>query len=99
MRLIAVALALVGCVGCAERPPLSVRAVGEGYACTVAVNGAAVSTDDQLRALARTTGKKALVETDRNTPYRCVGATIIRLQEVGFKVLAVTADGVSIMSR
>jgi hypothetical protein len=87
------------CAACAERPPLNVRAVGEGYTCTVLANGAVVSTDAELRALARTYGKRVLLDTNRSTAYRCVGGTIVRLQQAGFKVVGVSADGVRMPGR
>jgi hypothetical protein len=99
MRLVFLVPAVVVCAACAERPPINVRAVGEGYTCALTANGAVVSTDAELRALARASGKRALLDTNRSTPYRCLGGTIVRLQQAGFKVVGVTADGVPIPSR
>jgi hypothetical protein len=98
MRFTLIVPTLVCCAGCAEHPPVIVRAIGEGHTCTVTVNGAVVATDAALQAVARTTGKTALVETDRKTPYRCAGATVIRLQQAGFKVVGITVDGVPVPS-
>jgi len=98
MRFALIVPALIGCAACAEHQPVSVRAIGEGYACTVTLNGALMETDADLQA-ARTTDRRALVETDRKTPYRCLGTTVIRLQQAGFKVVGITADGVPIPSR
>lgn len=75
------------------------RAVGQGYNCTVTVNGAVVSTDAELRGLAQAAGKRTFLDTDRYTPYRCVGGTIVRLQQAGFKVIKLTIDGVPYTSR
>ena len=99
MRLAFLVPALVVCAACVERPPVNVRAVGEGYTCTLTANGAVVSTDAELRALARANGKRVLLDTNRSTPYRCLGGAIVRLQQAGFKVMGVTADGVPIPSR
>jgi hypothetical protein len=98
MRFALIVLVVACCAACAEHRPLSVRAIGEGSSCTVTVNGAVISTDTDLQALARTTAKTALVETDRKTPYRCAGVTAIRLQQAGFKVVGFTVDGVPIPS-
>ena len=73
---------------------MKVRAVGEGQSCTVTVNGTVVHDDSQLAALDRPPGRGVVLDTGRDTPYRCVGGTIVRLQRAGFRVLAVTADGV-----
>jgi hypothetical protein len=99
MRLAFLVPALVVCAACAERQAVNVRAVGEAYSCTLTVNGAVVSTDADLRALARADGRRALLDTTRSTPYRCLGGAIVRLQQAGFKVVGVTAEGVPIPSR
>lgn len=88
-------LALAGSAAPPTANPLQVRAVGEDNTCFVTVYGELV-TDEALRALARTHGKTAVLETDLRTPYRCVGNSISRLQEAGFKVVDVTANGVSV---
>lgn len=89
-------LALAGSVAARTSQPLHVNATGEGKNCLVTVYGELV-TDEALRELARRNGKTAVLETDLRTPYECVGGSIVRLQENGFQVLDVTANGVSIM--
>lgn len=96
MRLAFIGPIAVLCASCAERWPVNVRAVGEGYTCTLTVDGAVVSTDAQLRALARASRRVASLDTNRSTPYRCVGGSIIRLQQSGFKIVRITIDGVPI---
>ena len=93
MRSALVISAFAACATC-ERPSLTVRAIGEGDMCAVVINGVAVSTEAELRAAAGSTGRTAFVDTDRQTPYRCVGIAVIRLQQAGIKVLRISTDGV-----
>jgi len=75
-----------------------VRVSGE-ETCTLTANGAVVSSDTQLRALSRANGKRAHLDTQGSTSYRCIGGAMVRLQQAGFKVVGITADGVPILNR
>lgn len=84
--------------GCATRPtstPFVIVVRGDGAACTTTVAGREV-TQDELRNIGQQASKRtdiAQIETDLSqTPYRCIGGTIYRLQEVGFKDVRFSAQ-------
>lgn len=87
-----VAITLVSTVaGCATRPtsaPFVIAVRGVGPDCTTTVGGRQV-TADELRTIGQQESKRtqvAQIETDMaQTPYRCIGGTIYRLQEAGFR--------------
>lgn len=88
---------------CAQTPPLAITATGRDQDCSLRVNGVEVSRDaldpGRLRALRAGHDGRAIVDTDPQTPYRCVGATIFDLQRAGFRIVAVTANGRSLTTR
>lgn len=93
-------VSMIACTvaGCATRPtsaPFVIAVRGAGPDCTTTVAGRQV-TADELRTIGRQKSKRtqiAQIETDMaQTPYRCIGGTIYRLQEVGFREVRFSAQ-------
>ncbi|TMJ17666.1 MAG: hypothetical protein E6G94_01795 [Alphaproteobacteria bacterium] len=95
MRPLPILLALV-LAACAAQPPLIVRAVTEGDACRVHVDGAAYAPDEltgpRLQTL-RAKTRRLVVDAAPGTPYRCVGGTVFMLQRAGFDIVSVQGNG------
>ena len=85
---------------CATKPPLKVKAIGVAATCNVVINGVSTPLDAlnkaHLRALAAGYGRRMIIDTDRNTPYRCLGGAIVRLQQGGFGWVSVTVNDVPV---
>ncbi|MEN2747779.1 hypothetical protein [Sphingomonas sp. T9W2] len=88
--LVAIMLASTGsgCVTRAPSTPFIITVRGAGAECATTVGGRQV-TADELRTIGQQESKRtqvAQIETDMaQTPYRCIGGTIYRLQEAGFR--------------
>jgi len=69
----------------------------------VRVNGVDVSRGaldlNRLRSLRGSHGDRAVVDTDLETPYRCIGGVIFDLQRAGFRFVEVTVNGVPLSLR
>ncbi len=52
--------------------------------------------DVGLRALARSHGGRIVVDKYPNTPYKCLGGSIINLQRAGFRIVSVRVNGVEL---
>jgi biopolymer transport protein ExbD len=102
MRIAAIVCSSCLCA-CAQTAPLNVAATGRGHACSLRVNGVEVSRDaldlNRLRSAAATHRNRAVIDTDQETPYRCIGGVIFDLQRAGFQVVTVTVNGRPIPSR
>lgn len=103
-RLRSTALVYSCCLcACVQTPPtLVLRATGQGHACTLRVNDVEVTREalglGRLRSLRASHGDRAVVDTDLETPYRCIGGIIYDLQRAGFRAVAVSVNGVPISS-
>jgi hypothetical protein len=99
MRITIFGLSILLC-SCATKTPLAVEAIGSGSECNVVINGVSTRLDAldkaRLRALAAGHGRRMIIDTDDNTPYRCLGAVIIELQRWGYRWVAVTVNDVPI---
>jgi hypothetical protein len=99
MRMRIVALSCCLCA-CAQTAPLNVSATGREHACSLRINGIEVSADaldlERLRSLGATHRGEAIVDTDPETPYRCIGGVIYNLQRAGFRVVAVRVNGIPV---
>ena len=77
---------------------MHLRVVGNGHTCTASsgetVFGDIVANASRLKAFSSGDPRKKIVlDTDGQTTYRCLGGAIVRLQEEGFKIVAVTING------
>ena len=88
---------------CAQTPPLQVSATGREQTCALRLDNVDVSREaldpNRLRALGAAHRRRAVVDTDPETPYRCVGGIIYDLQRAGFRIVAVTVNGVPVPVR
>ena len=97
---IATVALLIGCA--AQTPPLSARVSRAGDGCLVEVEGRRfdhpTATGDELLAFIETwPNRRAVLNMDPDTPYRCVGGTIFTLQRAGFKIDTLV-DGVPLIA-
>jgi hypothetical protein len=95
-RAISVAALLFGCA--AQNAPLSVRVTRDSDGCVLEVEGRRFDNQsgggEQLLSFARAwPNRRATVNMDRDTPYRCVGGPIFVLQRAGFRKIDVAMDG------
>lgn len=95
---LAVTLSVSTVMGCAAQPtstPFVIVVRGDGAACTTTVAGREV-TQDELRSIGQQASERtriAQIKTDMaQTPYRCIGGTIYRLQGVGFRDVRFSAE-------
>jgi hypothetical protein len=75
--------------GSATAPALIVyaeRAEGE-RACMIEVQRRRLSSDALLAVARRWPGRRAIVVTGSDTPYRCVGEVVFTLQRAGFEAI------------
>jgi hypothetical protein len=92
-----------GCVQLGDRdPPLVVNVRADGEECRVAVARPsstqpplfATVHQQQLLYIARSEQtRRAIVVSDLNAPYKCIGAAIITMQQAGKMVDLATWDG------
>ena len=75
---------LAGCVShSALEPPLVANVSAEGEACRVTVDGRRVSQKELLDIARSSPGRRGIIVFAVNTPYKCIGAAIITIQEAG----------------
>lgn len=80
------AAVLVACVSYRERePPLVVNVKGDGDGCHVSVDSRRVTIDDLLDVARNSGSRRAIVVYAKDTPYRCIGASIFTLQRGGVR--------------
>ena len=84
--LLGASASLTGCAAAAPvAPALVVGIQREGEGCLITVDGQRV-TSDQLMAIGRSSrSRRAVLVGDKYAPYKCIGATIITLQQAGFR--------------
>ena len=83
----------------AQEPPLTVRAQKADVACLVEVEGRRFDLGsegyEEFRALVESwPSRQAVIELDRDIPWRCLGGLLFTLQRAGFQT-DVRVDGVS----
>lgn len=99
MRIVVVMLAVLPISACATstmRTPLRVRAASQDGNCQATIDGAELPGIGQLKALARAHHWTASLNLISNVQYKCIGGTIIRLQQAGFKHISILGDGVTL---
>lgn len=103
MLKLAAGLLLALVAGCAQTPPLVVRANGNGASCTVTVNGDMFFEEDfteaRLQRLRDEHGRRIVLDSGAETPYRCIGGAIFNLQRAGFDLVSVQVDGIPLPRR
>lgn len=92
--LMLVVLPISACATSAARTPLQVRAASEAGNCQATIDGAQLPGIGQLKALARAHHQAASLNLISNVQYKCLGGTIIQLQQAGFKYISISQDGV-----
>lgn len=102
MRIAAILCSSCLCA-CVQSLPLTVEATGRGHACSLRVNEVDVSHGaldlNSLRAMRANHGGRAILDTNPETPYRCIGAAVFDLQRAGFRTVAITVNGVPLPTR
>lgn len=88
---------------CVQKPALNVRATGREQICRVWISGVEAGLEamnsSSLRRLAAAHQKRAIIDTDLETPYRCIGGVIFNLQRAGFQIISFTFDGIPVASQ
>ncbi|MCJ8158135.1 biopolymer transporter ExbD [Sphingomonas sp. LaA6.9] len=84
-----------GCAHSAQETPFDVAVEAPASSCSVKVDGQAI-TMDELLAVARKgalRSRRARIDANEDTPYRCVGGAIFTLQMAGFKNVGFVGQG------
>jgi hypothetical protein len=79
-------LVLSSCVPATSgQPPLVANVTAAGQACRVTVDGQRVTQKQLLDIARRAPGRHGIIVFALNTPYKCIGAAIITMQEAGLQ--------------
>jgi biopolymer transport protein ExbD len=90
----ALPIVVVACAAYPKEPPFIVRVRGHATSCTIEVEGRPVIADELLMVARREVKprRRAHIDADMTTTYRCIGGVVYTLQMAGFKDVGFTAE-------